>query len=92
MPRKVKIWRVWDSYDMALSDTFHPTRKEALAHLKSTYNVTPSMLKKDGEYEWLRADLAADEHSNVSEVYLAEAEILMTRAGVCHALTHMPHR
>jgi hypothetical protein len=49
MSRKITLWRAWQSDDMAQSDVFSVTRKEALSHLKDAYDINPSDLIKEND-------------------------------------------
>lgn len=37
MPRTVTLWRLWDGHDMAQSDHFYTTRREAEAERERWY-------------------------------------------------------
>lgn len=85
--RMLTLWRVWEASDMAQSDSYFATKAEALAELRAAYDVTPAMLKPDD------LDPADCWSANADgSVYLERIRVEPTRAGIAHALKHIPHR
>jgi len=92
MPRRITIYQVWDGEDMALSDTWFPTLKEARQYIADNYGVPKShiVLSVDPEFpslvQWSGdADTGYDVHCQASAM-------TMTAKGICDALTNEPNR
>lgn len=81
----MKLFQVWDSEDMAMSDSWWPTLKQAIAHVRDAYGITgPIKLTAAGDWE---AETEAG-----WMVYIERSELQPTREGICHALKHWPNR
>lgn len=81
----MKIYQAWDGEDMANSDTWWPTLKEAVAHIRERYGVTgPIKLDAAGDWEG-EADSGFD-------VHISRSELKPTREEICNALTFWPNR
>ena len=88
----MKIWQVYDSFDSAQSDSFHPTKKAMLAHVKGTYGVRgPGKPDKDGWLVWEDPGDPENGHGSC-EVFAIEIELKPTRANICDALKRYPMR
>ena len=85
------IYRTWDSYDMANSDTYWPTLQEAIADIKDSYGVKgPIKLDENG---WWSGKAGPDAgHASNMDVHIQRLDIETTREGLCHALKMIPHR
>lgn len=85
------IYRSWDGYDMANSDTYHPTLAEAITDIRKSYGVKgPIKLDEKGQWEGTASDDAG--LSSGSDVHLERLQIETTREGLCWALKMIPHR
>jgi hypothetical protein len=85
------LWRVWDDDDMALSDSYFVTRADALVYARQSYDVPRSAFRPDDTMtDTWRAEPPAG--SGCAYVYLERLYIQPTRAGIAHALKHIPHR
>lgn len=58
MARKVTIWRVWESTDMAQTDSFFATRKEAEEHRKTMFEEDDEPYLETVEVELTRKGVA----------------------------------
>lgn len=85
------IYRTWDGYDMANSDTYWPTLRQAIADIRDSYGVKGAIkLDKNGAWSG-NAGPDAGLASNM-DVHIERLEIEMTREGLCYALKMNPHR
>lgn len=84
----MRIYQTWDGEDMALSDTWWPTLKQAIAHIRSTYGVT-GPIKLDAKGEWQGEAVTEKEGY---DIYISRSELKPTREDICNALTFWPNR
>lgn len=81
----MKVYQTYDSQDMANTDSWFPTLKEAVNHIKTTYDFfKPIKLDEDGEWS---VDL-----EGIGTIYLVRHEIKATKHGICSALMFLPNR
>jgi hypothetical protein len=91
MAKLMSLWRIYDGYDMALSDSYFPTRRLALDQVRSSYDVGESAFRPSADCPDLwEAGLPDGFHG--SFVYLERILVEPTRAGIARALKNIPHR
>ena len=86
--RALTLWRIWEASDMAQSDSYFATKREALAELRN-WGAKPSALRPD---EIDPDDTWTATADDGSTVYLERIYVTPTRAGIASALQHIPHR
>lgn len=92
MSRQITVYQVWDGSDMAGSDTWWPTLKQAREHIHEAYGFAKSAVKltTDPDVPSLLAWSADMEDG--CDVHCMAARITMTAEGICDALTNEPNR
>lgn len=86
MSREVSVYQTWHGEDMALSDCWHPTLKEARSFIASNYGVAASSVTLDKDGHW---DGNADDGF---DIHCSRYRVEMTKDGICEALTRLPNR
>ena len=94
--RPLTLWRVWLASDMAQTDHYTATRKEALEALwrwdVPVYDLKPDDILSDclSAEMWKENDEGVRYHDDTA--YLERIEVVPTRAGIAYALSVIPHR
>lgn len=81
----MKVYQIYESQDMANTDSWFPTLKGAIDHIKATYDISnPIKLDEDGEWS---VDM-----EGIGTIYLVRHDIKATKDGICSALMFLPNR
>lgn len=92
MARKITVYQVWHGEDMALSDAWFATLKQARQHIADSYGVPKSRVKLAYDPEFPSSLTWDGEADDGYDIHCTAIEIEMTAEGVCDALTHLPNR
>ena len=91
MARSVFIYQCWSGEDMAGSDTWYATAKEARAHAATSWKVAPSSIRFDAAGEW-DGEAGPESELDGVDVHIARHSISLTAEAVSNALTFWPNR
>jgi len=92
MPRRITVYQVWDGEDMANSDTWWPTLRQARDYIYHSYGVPRSRVKLAVDPEFPSLLQWSGEADSGYDVHCQASRMLMTAEGICNALTHEPNR
>jgi hypothetical protein len=89
----MRIYQVYLSDDMAASDSFYPTKAEAMRAVREHGGVGRGEVQDDGRGVFIRLCFHTSTADGYEvEVYLETHDVAPTREGICRALKNIPNR
>lgn len=92
MARTITVYQVYDGEDMAQSDAWFATLKEAREHIEQCYGIPASQVILTNDPECLSLLTWEGSADSGYDVHCTACRIELTGKGICHALTNEPNR